>query len=338
MPRLPGLATGFRTLRELDLSAIRRQAEQPFHIAVVGAPGVGKSTLIDQLLSGPGAAEPGLFGFISERQLDQRVYIEPYSVVILMLDASQAEHSSEREALERLRLYRVPTIVCYNKLDLLPNPRAIAKDARRWQGTEVVAISARVRETVLQKLVPVLMRTYKDREMVLARHLPMLREPVCHKLIEDTSHINAVYSLTSGLAALNVLLIVPVNVTDIVVLTKNQAVMAYKISLACGLPADWRQTIPKLTTVVGTAFLWRTIARQLVGLVPVIGVVPKVAVAYAGTYAVGQAIYRWCASSERVSPQALRDTYSRALTRGRQVARSVLSGRGDTRQDSQLQE
>ncbi len=330
MPRLPDLASGFKMLRELDLNTIRKQAEQPFHIAVVGASGVGKSTLINQLLSGPGAREPVLLRPISEHQLDQEIYVQSYSLVILMLDASQPGHLPEHQVLDKLRSYRVPIIICYNKLDLINNTWAISNDALRWQGSEVIAISAKVRETVFQKLVPVLMCIYKDREIVLARHLPMLRDLVSLKLIEDISFVNAAYSLTSSLAAINVLLTVPLNVADMVVLTKNQALMSYKIALAFDLPSDWRQTIPKLTTVVGTGLLWRTIARQLVGLVPVIGVVPKVAVAYAGTYAIGQAIYRWCANDEKVSLQTLRAMYSKALTRGREVARSMVSRRRNT--------
>jgi uncharacterized protein (DUF697 family) len=327
MPGLLDLASGFKMLREVDLNAIRKQAEQPFHIAVVGAPGVGKSTLINQLLSGPGTRESVLLSPISEHQLDQEICAQSYSLVILMLDASQSGHLPEHQVLDKLRSYCVPIIICHNKFDSIQNTQAISNDALRWQGIEVVAISANDQVTVFQKLVPVLMRIYKDREIVLARHLPMLREPVSRKLIEDTCFINAAYILTSGLAAMNILLTVPLNVADMVMLTKNQALMAYKIALAFALPSDWRQTIPKLTTVVGTGFLWRSIARQLVGLVPVIGVVPKVAVAYAGTYTIGQAIYRWCANDEKVSLQILKAMYSKALIRGHEVALSMASRR-----------
>lgn len=333
MPRLPSLASGFKMLREVDLDAIRKQAEQPFHIAVVGAYGVGKSTLINQLLSGPGIDEPVPLRSISEHQLDQEIYTQANSVVILMLDASQPGYLHEHQVLDKLRSCHVPIIICYNKVDLIQNTQAVSNDALRWQGNEVIAISVKVRETVFQKLVPVLMRIYKDREIVLARHLPMLRELVSLKLIKDTCFVNAAYSLASGLAEMNVLLTVPLNVADMVVLTKNQALMAYKIAMAFALPSDWRQTIPKLTTVVGTGFLWRTIARQLVGLVPVIGVVPKVAVAYAGTYAIGQVIYRWCTNNEKVSLQTLRAMYSKALIGGREVARSMVSRRRNNRQD-----
>jgi uncharacterized protein (DUF697 family) len=251
----------------------------------------------------------------------------------LLLDASQSGHLAERPILDKLRSCHVPVIICYNKIDLLRNTRAVSDNFLRFPGSDVIAISATDRDTVLQKLVPVMMRIYKGREIVLARHLPMLREPVARKLIEDTCFINAAYSLASGLAEMNILLTLPLNAADMVVLTKNQALLAYKIALAFDLPSDWRQTIPKLAAVVGTGFLWRLIARQLVGLIPVAGVVPKVAVAYAGTYATGQAIYHWCANNEKISPQTLRAMYSKALVRGREVARAMLSGRRHNRRE-----
>jgi len=120
---------------------------------------------------------------------------------------------------------------------------------------------------------------------------------------------------------------IPLNVADMAVLTKNQALMAYKIALAMGLPSDWRETIPKLATVVGSAFLWRQVARQLIGLIPAYGILPKVGVSYAGTYAVGQAIYQWCANGEKLKPEAFKAVYAEALERGRQVARTLLARR-----------
>jgi uncharacterized protein (DUF697 family) len=155
----------------------------------------------------------------------------------------------------------------------------------------------------------------------------MLREPVCQKLIDDTSFINGAYSLTTGLAEINPVMDIPLNMADLVVLTKNQALMAYKIALAMGLPSDWRETLPKLATVVGGAFLWRQLARQLVGLIPAYGIVPKIAVSYAGTLAVGQAIYQWCANGERLKPEALKVLYADALERGRAAAHSLMDKR-----------
>jgi hypothetical protein len=67
------------------------------------------------------------------------------------------------------------------------------------------------------------------------------------------------------------------------------------------------------------------VARQLVGLFPVIGIVPKVAVSYAGTYAIGQAIYQWCISGVKVSPGTLKSMYRKAMERGQEVARRLVT-------------
>jgi hypothetical protein len=75
---------------------------------------------------------------------------------------------------------------------------------------------------------------------------------------------------------------------------------------------------------VGGGFVWRQIGRGLIGLVPVWGIVPKVGIAYAGTFATGQAIYRWCAYGEKLSAAALNKLYSEATERGKQLAQSLL--------------
>jgi len=165
----------------------------------------------------------------------------------------------------------------------------------------------------------------------------MLREPMCRKLIDDTSFINGAYSLTTGLAEINPVLDIPLNVADMAVLTKNQALMAYKIALAMGLPSDWRETIPKLATVVGSAFLWRQAARQLIGLIPAYGIIPKVGVSYAGTYAVGEAIYQWCVNGEKLKPEVLKSLYAKALERGRQAAKTLVAKRNAARLEAPKQ-
>jgi len=327
MPNLPDLAGGFKLLREVDLNAIRAQAESPFHLAVIGDAGVGKSTLITQLLAGPRHAEPPGMPPVTEHRLDENVVLQPHSSVLMVLDATLAEHPREREFVEKLALHQTPTVVCYNKSDLAQNPQAVLNEALRWPGAEVAAIAATDRDSLVRALVPALLRAHRGQEVLLARHLRLLREPVSRKLVDDACFINGAYSLTTGLAEINLVLDVPLNVADMVILTKNQAIMAYKIALAMGLPSDWRETIPKLATVVGSAFLWRQLARQLVGLIPAYGIVPKIAVAYAGTYAVGQAIYQWCAQGERLKPEALKALYTEALVRGREAAQSLLAKR-----------
>ena len=327
MLKWPDLAGGFKMLREVDLNAVRRQAEDPVHFAVVGDSGTGKSMLIRQLLSGPRDSEPAGIPPLSEHNLADDIPAQAHSIVLLVLDATKETHLPEQAVFAGLKKNRIPVVVCYNKADLAPTPQFVMNGAQQWPGAEIAAFAAYDYRSLQKMLVPAILRACPGREVQLARRLPLLREPVCQKLIDDTCFVNSAYSLTTGLAEINVFLDLPLNLADIVILTKNQALMAYKIALAMGLPSDWRETIPRLTAVVGSAFLWRQVARQLVGLIPAYGVIPKIAVAYAGTYAVGQAIYQWCANGEKLQPERLKALYVAAFKRGREVGQTILAKR-----------
>ena len=330
MPEWPGLISGFKLLKEVDLNAVRQRAEIPVHLMVVGRDGAGRTTLINQLLQGPCAGEPPGIPPVSEHGVDGEIVARTDSLVLLVLDSTAGNHELEQGIFKKLSRNAARIIVCYNKIDLIGDMQVVLNGASVWKNAEVVALSAVDRESLLRELAPAVMRTCKGLEIPLARRLPMLREPVCKKLIDDACFVNSTYSLTTGLAEINVLLDIPLNLADIVVLTKNQALMSYKISLAMGMAADWKQTVPKLATVVGSAFLWRQAARSLVGLVPAWGIVPKVAIAYAGTFAVGQAIYHWCASGEKLKQNMIKPIYNAALERGRDTARLLLAAKRNT--------
>jgi uncharacterized protein (DUF697 family) len=327
MPRWPDLVSGFKLLKEVDLNAVREKAEATVHVMVVGRDGSGRTTLINQLLTGPRAGEPPGIPPVSEHGVDGEIIIRPYSLVLLVLDTPAGIHVLESEVFRKLARNNARVVVCYNKIDLIGDKQAILNGAIEWKDAEVVAVSAIDRGSLLHTLVPAILRACKGLEIPLARRLPLIREPVCSRLIDEACFVNSTYSLTTGLAEINVLLDVPLNLADIIVLTKNQALMSYKISLAMGMTADWKETVPKLATVVGSAFLWRQAARSLVGLIPAWGIIPKVTIAYAGTFAVGQAIFHWCASGEKLKQNVLRPIYDNALQRGRDTARLLLAAK-----------
>ena len=116
---------------------------------------------------------------------------------------------------------------------------------------------------------------------------------------------------------------VPLNLADIVILTKNQLVMSYRIAVASGKKGTAQQLIGEVVGVIGGGFLFRQGARQLVGLIPVAGIVPQVAVAYAGTLAIGKAVAAWAAWP---GPGAgtIKRLYRQALTRGKEVAVALV--------------
>jgi GNAT superfamily N-acetyltransferase len=75
---------------------------------------------------------------------------------------------------------------------------------------------------------------------------------------------------------------------------------------------------------IGGGFIWRSLARGLVGLVPVWGIIPKTAVAYAGTYALGQGIVQWYLTGREITPEMMRGFYKEALARGKAIARALV--------------
>lgn len=118
----------------------------------------------------------------------------------------------------------------------------------------------------------------------LAARLPVLREPVCAALIERFSRQN-------GIAA--VAIFVPG--ADFPVLTLNQIRLVLRLAAAHGVEVD-QQRLPEVLATVGAAFGLRSVARQLLGAVPVAGWLVKGGIAYAGTRALGEAAQRYFAA------------------------------------------
>jgi uncharacterized protein (DUF697 family) len=173
-------------------------------------------------------------------------------------------------------------------------------------------------------LVPVALNQLPKRHLSLARHFPVFRMAVAHELINDACLSNAAYALSTGLAEIVPALSLPLTVTDMIILTKAQAFLVYRMGLALGLSTEWRAYVAEFGGVLGGGFLWRQLARSLVGLIPAWGILPKVAVAYAGTYAVGQVVLQWYLTGRHLPANRLADVYRQALQQGKVVARGLV--------------
>ena len=117
----------------------------------------------------------------------------------------------------------------------------------------------------------------EDRRIALAAQLPLLRPAVFTRIIDETARANASFALTTGLAETIPVLSAPLNLGDMVVLTKNQLMMCYRIALAAGRDGEPRALMTEIIGVLGSGVLFRQAARSLVGLIPIVGVMPKVA-------------------------------------------------------------
>jgi uncharacterized protein (DUF697 family) len=101
---------------------------------------------------------------------------------------------------------------------------------------------------------------------------------------------------------------------DILILTKNQAMLVFKLAALYGRDLNDRVGILKeISPVVGSAFLWRTAARTAVGLAPApIAALPKASIAYGGTYLIGQSARYYYERGDRPSPDVVQEFRSEA--------------------------
>ncbi len=323
MPGWRDVGNIWNTFKQLDVRPIREEAEQPLALAFVGGEGAGKSTLIAALRHDARLHEKVITPTI-EVDLGAANRVGEADLIVLVLDATSADFTSEADLYRTWRDERRKVIVLYNKMDAVQSSQALTFSGTPWANGVVAFGSALDPDSLKTEFVPRVLELLPERHLALARRYPLFRLAVARELINDTSFANASYSLGTGLAEVIPALDIPFNVADMVVLTKNQAIMVYKLGLALGLSPRWQDQVAQLGGVVGAGFAWRQVARQLVGLIPVWGILPKVAVAYAGTYAVGEAVVYWYRMGHKISARGMREVYANALAHGRQVAQNLI--------------
>ncbi len=159
-------------------------------------------------------------------------------------------------------------------------------------------------------------RVGDDMELALGRTFPALRQQAAMQVVNVTSRVNGQFALASNLPAL-----VPVvggllaAGADTIVLTKNQLMMIFKLAAIHDRDLDNRIRIyQEMVPVVGAGLFWRTIARDLAAMLPfAAGAVPKVAIAFAGTFAAGMAAHVYYHEGKRVDGSRMRQFYRNAL-------------------------
>ena len=152
--------------------------------------------------------------------------------------------------------------------------------------------------------------------VALGRWYPAFRDAASMTVINDTSRANAQFALVASVPS-----VVPVIGSiasagaDMIVLTKNQLLMAIKLAAIHGKPLNDKRAIFKdLMPVIGSGFVWRSIARESTSFLPfAAGTVPKVAIAFAGTYATGRGIDGYYRYGKKPSKDQLTGYYRQAL-------------------------
>jgi uncharacterized protein (DUF697 family) len=267
----------------------------------------------------PGGARYGPVGSLPLFAQQSVANIQHIDMLLLLVDARRPLPRAAHAALDEFRRTSLPFLIVVLHGDTMP--AASTDDAQPLFASYTVALpDPAAPEAASQLAEALLARLPAELHLAAARRLPALRPSAARSLIESVSFSNGTYALVSGVGEQFPVLNLTVAAADMLLLTKNQALMTYKLALAHGAPPDLTACLRELVSVVGMGYIWRQAARTLVGLLPLVGIPAKVGVAYAGTYTVGTAAWRWFARGELVS----RERIERIVQEGQQQARQML--------------
>lgn len=314
----------WRIVKEVDLDGIRREAGRRAHILVVGETTADADALAVRLARGQIDPTPYLTAIdaplaaLGLRHVHPGGHQAPGDAPTLVVAVIRGREASAdmTAARKQWAAHQVPLLtVAIGTAEEHGTVRADGAVAR-------VSID-RLDDDGFRHVIDGLFRVVEPESRTsLARRFPALRPKLFNAIVEDTARANAGYAFSTGLAEIVPVLDIPLNIGDIVVLTKNQLMMSYRLALAAGKSGQPRELIGEILGVLGGGLLFRQAARQLVGLLPAIGLVPKVAVAYGGTWAIGRAVVLWATGGGKVTRARLKELSREGLARGREVARS----------------
>jgi Uncharacterized protein/domain associated with GTPases len=163
--------------------------------------------------------------------------------------------------------------------------------------------------------------------VALARRFPLFRQPAANKIIRETAKVNAGVALVSalpGVLPISAIFLPASSVADVILLTKNQVVMIMRIAAAHGRKPAYTKQIKELIGTVGAALGWRTLVREVAGLVPAgVGVAIKASIAYSGTVAAGKAAYWFYHTGKKPTPEAIRTAFDESKDEAKRAVKDL---------------
>jgi uncharacterized protein (DUF697 family) len=168
-----------------------------------------------------------------------------------------------------------------------------------------------------------------DLDLALGRQFQPFRRIVVERIIHMVARENALFVIATALPN-----VVPSLIelpwafgefaSDTAFLTANQVRMAFQIAAACGKNVGLAGQKAEVLTIGAGAFGWRALARELVSHIPLGGgLIPKAAIAYAGTYLAGKGMEYLHVHDDKPSAAQREQLYQEGLEHGRGFARTV---------------
>ncbi len=181
-----------------------------------------------------------------------------------------------------------------------------------------------------ERMVRSVIEEHPGLSIALARRIAAFRAPASAQVIRKIAKENALFSLATAIPDVIPLVSLPWAMgefaSDTAFITANQVRMAFLLAAASNRDIGYREQKGEVVSILLSAFGWRALARELVGHIPFGGgLIPKAAIAYAGTRVAGMSLERYYREGKGFSSQEQRIAYERALEKGKAIAQSMLN-------------
>lgn len=250
--------------------------------------------------------------------------------------------ANSEKAYRQMEVYFAPaTLSADRRLEVAQViERALYKPGEAGPGYEIQIFSEEMRPSKdgftfyldnPERTVNEILKSHSSLAIKLARHLEPFQKPVAGHIIRRIAKENALFSLATAIPDVLPFVSLPWAIgefaSDTAVLTANQIRMAFLLAAAADREVGYREQRSEIATIVLGAFGWRAIARELVGKIPFGGgLIPKAAVAYAGTRVAGLSLERYYRIGYHYTREERRVAFEDALARGRTIAGTILNG------------
>ncbi len=181
---------------------------------------------------------------------------------------------------------------------------------------------------------------FKQLGLRLARDYQNLRDICIDSLITSSCNrmavVAAASSITVNVPLLGQMLALLASPVETFAITAEQLRLVLYIGALYGRPLDFFDRVNELWAVVGGGWGWRTISRQLVGLIPGAGAVAKASIAWAGTYFVGMMARRFYELGETLPKPVQLAVLKTAKRKAAAAVGKVLQGESEPELAEQL--
>lgn len=295
----------YRKIRDVTkaLKVIRGEAEKKVKVAVIAKPLVEVELIsklqidaLDKVFFGVNGSSNG------EQKGTQQIRKSDLALVVISPGESTEDlgRMVDQAALARNKL----VIVTGREInDWLEENLA---EVFRVSGEDVAFIPISDDKAIKSTLVPKIVDKILGKEVALAAAVPIFKDEVASRVINKTAKQNAVISVAFFIPG-----------SDMPLLTMNQIKMVLRLSAIYNEELSAKR-LYEVLAVVGGGFVFRELAKQALGVVPVAGWAVKSSVSYGGTVAMGQVAKKYFENRKGEMVESLASD-RKSITEGREA-------------------